>query len=90
MTHPAPCLVITLVGMETASQPIRLQRLDSSGYVPGRADTFSIQCPCDIGHINQLKVRAIDLNVSFNWAFRKSKMVLIEQTEPRLYGPSKS
>ncbi len=57
LTDPPPCLIITLVGTETVSQPIRLQRLDSSGYIPGRPDTFSIQCPSDVGTISKLKVQ---------------------------------
>ena len=55
LCDPAPFLSITLVGKEISTEPIRLQRLDSTSYVPGRPDTFSVQC-LDIGPISRLKV----------------------------------
>ena len=48
-------LSITLIGATSSSQPMRLQRLDSGGYLPGTADTFSIQCE-DVGLLTALKV----------------------------------
>ena len=52
---PAPFLVIILIGQTQSSQPIKLNRLNSTGFVSGRPETFSVECK-DVGPLSSLKV----------------------------------